>query len=237
MSYTAIIVEPRKHKALEFVLTNVCECLTPNWKIVLFHGTTNVEYVTLIVDRLNTLFDNRIKLVNLNINNLNQIEYSKLFATKSIIYENIQTEMFLVFQTDSMIFKKNAHLIYDFLEYDYVGAPWLVTNYIPTKNCDFIGNGGFSLRNKNKMLEIIEKIDWHQIEFPYNFEDLYFSTNYNTISVKKPDYKKALTFCVDEVFSETTFACHRVWCHTHFNLFTQIYPECETLYKLQESEV
>jgi hypothetical protein len=237
MSYTAIIVEPRKHKALEFVLTNVCECLTRNWKIVLFHGTTNVEYVTLIVDRLNSVFDNRIQLVNLNINNLNQIEYSKLFATKSIIYETIQTEMFLVFQTDSMILKDNVHLIYDFLEYDYVGAPWLVTNYTPTKNCDFIGNGGFSLRNKNKMLEIIEKIDWHQVEFPYNLEDLYFSTNYDRIAVKKPDYKKALTFCVDEVFSEITFACHRAWCHTHFNLFRQIYPECETLYKLQESEV
>jgi hypothetical protein len=87
------------------------------------------------------------------------------------------------------------------------------------------------------MLEIIEKIDWHHVEFPYNLEDLYFSTNYDTIAVKKPDYKKALTFCVDEVFSEITFACHRAWCHIHFNLFRQIYPECETLYKLQESEV
>jgi hypothetical protein len=145
--------------------------------------------------------------------------------------------MFLVFQTDSMMFKRHAHLMDSFLEYDYVGAPWSVTEYPPTMNCNFIGNGGFSLRRKSKMLEIIEKIDWHQMEFPYNLEDLYFSTNYNTISVKKPDYKKALTFCVDEVFSEKTFACHRAWCHTHFNLFTQIYPECETLYKLQESEV
>jgi hypothetical protein len=75
--------------------------LSTNWKIVLFHGTTNIEYVTLIVDRLNSVFDNRIQLVNLNINNLNQIEYSELFVTKSIIYETIQTEIFLVFQTDS----------------------------------------------------------------------------------------------------------------------------------------
>ena len=152
--YTAIIIEPRKHKALEFVLNNVCECLSNEWKIVLFHGIKNIDYSTKICQKLNILYENRISLVNLNIDNLDSIEYSKFLTTKSIIYDNIETDVFLVFQTDSIIFKQNKDLIYSFLEYDYVGSPWLITNYIPTKECDFIGNGGFSLRNKKKMLEI-----------------------------------------------------------------------------------
>jgi hypothetical protein len=235
--YTAIIIEPRKHKAIEFVLNNVCDCLSDEWKIVFFHGTDNVEYVSNITEKLNILFKNRISLVNLNIDNLDSIEYSRLFATKSIIYDFIDTDIFLVFQTDSMIFKQNAHLINDFLEYDYVGAPWLITNYYPTLRANFIGNGGFSLRNKNKMFEIIEKIDWDKLtELTDKLDDLYFSKTYDGITVKKPDYNKACQFCVDEVFYHYTFACHKPWFPKHFLEFKKIYPESEILYSLQEVE-
>ena len=47
--------------------------------------------------------------------------------------------------------KKNKDIINDFLEYDYVGAPWIITAYTFTKNCSYIGNGGFSLRRKSKI--------------------------------------------------------------------------------------
>ena len=235
--YTAIIIEPRKHKAIEFVLNNVCDSLSNDWGIILFHGIKNSEYSTKISQKLNILYENRISLVNLNIDNLDSIEYSKLFTTKSMIYDYINTDMFLVFQTDSMIFKQNAELIYDFFDYDYVGAPWIVTNYYPTSQCDFIGNGGFSLRNKTKMLEIIQKINWNNLTlFTDKLEDLYFSRKYNDIVVKKPQYNKATTFCVDEVFSQFTFACHRVWVHNHYHLFKQYYPEVEILQNLQGVE-
>lgn len=227
--YTAIIIEPRKHKALEFVLNNVCECLTNNWNIVLFHGINNIEYITQIVEKLNKIYENRIQYINLNIDNLDLIEYSRLLCSKSIIYDNIKTDTFLVFQTNSMIIKKNSELINFFLEYDYIGSPWLITNYIPTKECDFIGNGGFSLRKKSKMFEIIEKIEWNN-----TYEDLYFSTNYKNIKVNKPEYTKACTFCVDEVFSELTFSCHKPWIHNHYDSFKHIYPEVEILRNLQD---
>lgn len=229
MEKYAIIIEPRKHKAIEFVLTNVCNCLSDEWKIIFFHGKNNIEYVTQIVEKLNNSFNNKIQLVNLNIENLDLIEYSKLFCTKSVIYDYILSEIFLVFQTDSIILEKNKHLINDYLEYDYVGSPWLITGYIPTRNCNFIGNGGFSLRNKKKMLEIIEKIEWNNI-----YEDLYFSTNYDNIIVKKPDYNKAVQFSVDEVYSEIAFGCHKPWVHDHYKYFKDIYPEVEILQSLQD---
>jgi hypothetical protein len=232
--YTAIIIEPRKHKALEFVLDNVCNCLSKDWKIILFHGFNNTEYVTKIVEKLNSIFENKIGLVNLNLDNLDSFQYSKLLATRSIIYEHINTDVFLVFQTDSMIFKNNADLINDFLEYDYVGSPWAITNYYATFECNFIGNGGFSLRNKCKMLEIIEKVDWNsKTQITDKLEDLFFAKAYEGITVKKPEYYKACTFCVDEVFSELTFACHKPWVHRHFESFKKIYPEVETLLNLQ----
>jgi hypothetical protein len=236
--YNAVIVEPRKHKAIEFVINNVCECLSMEWNIIFFHGSNNEDYVKNIIYK-NDLFKDRVKLVNLNIDNLDIIEYSKLFATKSIIYDHISSDIFLVFQTDSIIFKKNKDIINDFLEYDYVGAPWIITAYTFTKNCSYIGNGGFSLRRKSKMLEIIDKVEWNKAntfcDKYYNniYEDLYFSTNYDNIIVNKPEYNKALTFCVDEAYNEVTFACHKPWVHSHYQTFKTIYPEIEILKELQ----
>ena len=247
--YTAIIVEPRKHKALEFVLNNICDCLTDEWRIILFHGKNNHEFANEIVSQLNNiLYKNRITLVNLYVDNLNQqtYTYSQLLANRNTIYEHIETDIFLVFQTDSIMLKKNAHLIYEYLQYDYVGSPWIICNYEPTKNCNFIGNGGFSLRNKKKMLEIIEKI-------PYNNEpeDLYFSTNYNNIVINKPSYEKALEFCVGEATTlnnlETILAVHQFWPwnykinindninHIH-DVIIEKYPECGVLLSLQDTE-
>lgn len=229
--YTAFTVETRKNKALEFVLDNICDNLSDDWKIILFHGINNTEYVEKIVTKLNTKYKNRIYLINLHIDLLDLVTYSKLLATKSIIYDYIETDIFLIFQCDSMILKKYAHLINEYLSYDYVGSPWLITHYIPTYNCNFIGNGGFSLRRKSKMLEIIEKIVWNN-----DYEDLYFSTNYQGIQVNKPSYEKSKMFCVDEVFSDIAFACHKPWVHRHFELFKHIFPESEELYNLQYIE-
>lgn len=235
--YTAIIIEPRKHKALYFVLHNVLDCLSEEWNIVFFHGNLNKEYSIPIVDELNGLYHDRIHMVDLEIDDLTINTYSELLATKSVIYNYIDTEYFLVFQTDSMIFKKHIYLLDHFISsnYDYVGSPWLKTNYEITKNCDYIGNGGFSLRKTSKMLEIIDKIPWNQ---PY--EDLYFATKYDSIDVKKPSYEIALQFCFDEAFHTTAFACHKPWFRDHtpvsYSRVREVYPECDILKNLQGVE-
>jgi len=176
--YTAIIVETRKHKALEFTLNNMVECLSDKWKIVLFHGTNNAEYALNIANKLNKLFDNRIHIVKLDSDNLNQKTYSKLLATKSVIYNYIDTEYFLVFQTDSVMIQTNIFLDKN---YDYVGAPWLICGYEPTRQRDFIGNGGFSLRKTATMLRIIENNQWDENKEWH--EDLFLQRN---MKVSKP---------------------------------------------------
>jgi hypothetical protein len=235
---TAIIVEPRKHKALEFVLNNVCSCLE-DVRIVLFHGTQNKEYSEAIVERLNPLHSNCITLVQLDVEDLNQVEYSRLFATKSVLYDWIHTEHFLVFQTDSMLFKIEIPILFEsFLAYDYVGAPWLQTMYVPTKECGYIGNGGFSLRRTSKMLELIEAKEWtSKTDLIDQLEDLFFCRPVPGIQVNKPSYEIAKLFCVDEVFSPIAMSCHKPWFHAHYEQFKVLYPEVELLRALQGVEV
>lgn len=228
---SAVIVEPRKHKALAFVLRNVLECL--ECPVLLFHGTQNLEFIQQILE---TLPPNRITLVNLGVNNLNQKTYSELLATESILYKHIHTEYFLVFQTDSMIFKQNVPLLYECITkgYEYVGAPWKQTMYPPTRERGYVGNGGLSLRKTEAMRKIIAARNWVDVKdtlFEWA-EDLFFTKPYAECPLKKPTFEEAKKFCVEEVFSEWTFGCHKPWFHDHYTRFKELYPEVETLRQL-----
>ena len=195
--YTALIVEPRKHKALHFVLNNFLSNLSDDWSIIIFHGNTNTEYVTNIVENLKEKHTKKITLINLHIDNYNSYTYSFLFMSESF-YQYIPTETFLVFQTDSMIIKENKHLINLFLEYDYVGAPWISKQ---------VGNGGLSLRKKSKMLEIIRSKG-----HIHTHEDVYFSLNIHpNISFNVPTFSEAKQFSVETVFYDSPFGIHRCW--------------------------
>ena len=121
--YTAIIVEPREHKALSFVLNNFLENLSDEWGIVMCHGNKNIDFVHNIINNDLPQYRNRITLVNLHVDNLGTDDYNKLMMSEKF-HEYIPTEIFIVFQTDSIICREYKDYIHKFLEYDYVGAPW-----------------------------------------------------------------------------------------------------------------
>jgi len=222
--YTAIIVEPRKHKALSFVLQNFLKNL-PEWSFILFHGNNNLDYIN---DILNEMEDrSRITLIDLQVDNLTIRQYNDLFKSKRF-YDHIPTETFLVFQTDTMIFDKHRHLIYDFLQYDYVGAPWKKT-FKFAEQCNYVGNGGLSLRKKSKMLSIL-----HTDIRKNENEDIFFSRNHE--GVTKPDYEIAKKFSIETVFSDITFGCHAPWKWLDTHLLYSVYPEVKQLVELQYVE-
>ena len=88
--HTAIIIEPRKHAALEFVLKNMLTCLPNTWKLVFFHGSLNKTFAEELFNSLEECQKNRLQLVDLQIENLNQKTYSQFLATRTIIYDYIQ---------------------------------------------------------------------------------------------------------------------------------------------------
>ena len=208
MSYTAVIVEPRCHPALELVLLNFNKNLDDNWIFLIYHGNNNEQFIKDIIQNNDTFSTRNIQLVTLNVDNLSVSDYNKLFFT-DFFYENINTEMFLIFQTDTLISDVYNKNIYDFMEYDYVGAPW---------KCGFVGNGGFSLRRKSKMIEM-KNIG----EFCFdngNGEDLFFSHAIPLCEDKKldldfelnkPSFNKAQEFSVELCFFDKSVGFHKPW--------------------------
>jgi hypothetical protein len=219
--YTAVIVEPREHKAFEFVMDNFLQNLSNEWNFIIFHGNKNKDFIQNILNNKFSNNINRIKMINLNVDNLTINDYNKLLVSK-VFYEKIPTEIFLIFQTDSMICEKNKSLINKYLKYDYVGAPWAHENMI-------VGNGGLSLRRKSKMFEIIE-------ECPYEEnlnEDLYFSKKCIHLNNNVPNSNEAKHFSVETVYDESSFGVHKPWLFIQDELSSKI-RQCKGLDTLIE---
>ena len=219
-SYTAIIVEPRKHKALEYVLNNFLENLDDKWNIILFHGNLNEDYSKDIIYK--NKHKNRIKLINLKVDNLTISDYSNLFYSKDF-YNYIPTEIFLVFQTDTIICSQYKDYIYKFIEYDYVGAPWKDGR---------VGNGGLSLRKKSKMLEILNKCSLTDI-VPEDrmYEDKFFSISCNKVTNYKPTFEKAKEFSIETVLNDKSFGLHKAYAYQDIDIICKWCPE---IIKLKE---
>lgn len=223
-TYTAVIVEPRKHPAMEFVLNNFLENLSKSWNFIIFHGTDNKEWLEDILNRQFVSEKSRISLVNLNVANITWHEYNRFISSAEFL-EKIPTEHFLIFQTDTMICSKEKDLIYTFMKYDYVGAPWPESGL---KESFEVGNGGLSLRKKSKMLQIIKNI-------PYPFqcpEDLYYCGVNHNIPIYKPTWSEAKLFSIESIYSPRTFGIHKAWAHIDPSMLENQFPGIYELMRL-----
>lgn len=105
-------------------------------------------------------------------------EYSK-FCIKDL-HKYVDTEFVLLVQHDGFILNPDK---WDdaFLDYDYIGSPWLIADWSVAKfdipktllGKLIVGNGGFSLRSK-RLLETTSQLACKGVFKRYNPEDIAF---------------------------------------------------------------
>lgn len=124
--------------------------------------------------------------------NLLLTDHGSEFWNNFIHYDRV-----LIFQSDSGLLKSG---IEDFLEYDYIGAPY---PYFP-----FVGNGGLSLRNPKTMLHICTNYPWNRD----CGEDLYFTKIMANNNIGKlAPIEIAKKFSVESEFELNTLGYHKPW--------------------------
>ncbi len=228
---TAVIVEPRKHAALEFVIRNVVAKV--NCPICVYHGSSNKEFVLEILKHLPA---NKITLHDMKVSNLTRDQYSRLLVSKRF-WESLEGRSVLVFQTDSM-FLKSPRDIKRYLRYDYIGAPWT-----HSKHRLKVGNGGFSLRNRRSMMWLIDKY-WKspglvQLKWHKKAEDVFFALMVNRFKwrFRVPSAHTASTFSVESKFTLGSLAIHKAWKHLskkRMSVLISKTPELATLVSLNK---
>jgi len=229
--YTAVIIEPRAHPAWKLVLNNFLTNLDERWDFFIACGTMNKKF---LIDLIETNFKDhkhRITIHQLNIGNFTIKDYSN-FMCNPLIYELIPTETFLIFQLDTLISAKYKDTIYDFIKYDYVGAPW--RGGVLVRNNDnmpvLVGNGGLSLRKKSVMLSVI-KNDIRNFRYENDiYEDVFFSKNI----INKPTVQEAKKFSVETLFSEKAFGIHACYRWITIEQIKEISEYVPEIYELME---
>jgi hypothetical protein len=189
----AVIVEPREDELLDLVINNFMYFLQEDWSLYIFHGNKNDKFVKNITKNMGEVY-----LINLNVNNLTTNEYSSLLTSENF-YKLIHCNNILIFQMDTLLRKPISK---EFMEYDYVGAPWTWEHKGWWRGK--VGNGGLSFRKKDKMLKIIQT-------YKYNGgnEDGYFSNNSYNLKYNLPDFETASAFSVETVFHPDPIGLHR----------------------------
>lgn len=142
-----VLIEFRKYPHIEFLLRNTIFKLSSEWNHTVVCGIENYELVNNICKSISS----KIKIIKLEISKITPSEYSQLLLTREF-WDNFEGEKLLIYQEDTLLFHGD---IDKFLEYDYVGAPWPLSQ---DDNLHGVGNGGFSLRSKSKMIECINTV-------------------------------------------------------------------------------
>ena len=124
------------------------DCCDPGQALrALKYSSRNIRFANVMLFTSHQIECSGIEVVGIEpIQNLE--EYSRFCIEK--LFGHIQSEYLLIIHSDGFVI--NPHLWREeFLEYDYIGAPWPPDAPWCTKNR--VGNGGFSLRSR-KFMEI-----------------------------------------------------------------------------------
>jgi len=142
-----VLIEFRPMPHLEFLLRNTV-IKFPHWSHTVVCGNANYSFIKSMCDTISQY----ITIIHLDIDNLFPSDYSKLLMTAAF-WLNFKGEKILLYQEDTALFHNR---IDEFMNYDYIGASWPKEQ---NDNSQGVGNGGFSLRTKAKMIECIEKVN------------------------------------------------------------------------------
>jgi hypothetical protein len=138
----------------------------------------------------------------------NRETISQMF-TDIKLYRDILSpaEHLLVFQPDSIFCANAPTTLNDFLEYDWIGAPW-------SKTAQYGGNGGLSLRKVSKIIEVLKRE--HRKIRDGALEDLWISDRLRRLEgAKMANATISKTFSVESVWDDAPLGYHVGWLGVH----------------------
>jgi hypothetical protein len=198
--YIAVLVEFRSTPLLVTVVLNILHNIPADWPIQIFHGKNNSNFLqnsTLSIH----IKTNRIILHQLDTMIGSPGEYTNSLLTNILFWHLVKGEKVLFFQLDSMFCSNSSHKIKDFLKYDYIGAPWHSRFKLPASG----GNGGFSLRSRRKLIELLSLRSYDRSYA----EDTWFSKYLYLVNADIAPVNIAMTFSVETIFYARPMAIHK----------------------------
>lgn len=199
------LIEFRRLKWLRHIVNQIANVYGgTDVSLYVIHGRQNRELFRDIVKEYRN-----VELVEYPYDNIDRDRYADICCEASF-YKLFRTEFVLKMEWDSYIRKRVPEV---FFEYAYVGAPWqgypndyLGKNIFKRLGNKLVGNGGFSLRNVSRMIEVCEQ----NPNRPHNIGEDVFITNHLRDD-EVPDAKCASEFGVEFIYNPDPVGLHHVW--------------------------
>lgn len=192
------LIEFRILPEIEYVINSILKVYDPSEiGLTLVFGNINKDYIYSItknMKNINYIYYNQFDNVTIR-------QYNKILKWNNFYKNFINFEFVLIIQTDALIIRKIDDIYFN---YDYIGAPW--SNIEDSHG----GNGGFSLRKVEKMLETTtNNIKLSKISGLEPNEDLFFSfqENYNYCNNRKLHQE----FSVETEYNENSIGIHKIY--------------------------
>lgn len=150
-SKVALLIENRPMPILAPLMLHFMSVLPPDWRFRFMGSPESVEFVNQSVAIREQVNLGKLDLTYIpaNMSTAGQEMISR-FLTNLWMYETVlqPAEWLLVYQTDSILCANSRLTLNDFLEYDWIGAPW-------KPDGRWGGNGGLSLRRVSTMIDVL----------------------------------------------------------------------------------
>lgn len=198
--YIALIVEDRAIEQVIHSILNVLPHIPVEWKVQMIVPFEHWSFYN--SSSLSSLISmGRIFMTPLHFPRVDFTgsEFINLLLTSASFWHEVQGEKILYFQIDSVICSNSSYKLSDFLEYDFIGAPW------PDGGCC---NGGFSLRSRRKMLEVYERVD-SRYRLHQTNEDVWLYWNLPRVNGRIAPNSVAKKFSVESIYHPRPFAVHK----------------------------
>ncbi|KAL8947851.1 MAG: hypothetical protein Q9222_005909 [Ikaeria aurantiellina] len=206
----ATIVESRPLANLVPIVLAFSAVLGPRWPIRIFHTSENAAllYRSLYIQRMIDHGQLDLQLLPPNVNFTTHEPVSAFFVTPWLWERLAPATHIFMFQADSMLCANSQYKVEDFLEYDFIGAPF-------TTGEGFNYNGGLSIRNREKMLDIAQRYTREPMS---RYEDTWFVERLRQLPLKPngepganlPSMDVASQFSVETIWKDRPFGFHQI---------------------------
>ncbi|EGY19335.1 hypothetical protein VD0002_g4875 [Verticillium dahliae] len=149
----ALLIENRPNPILAPLMLHFMAVVPPDWRFRFMGSEESVAHINQSMAIREHVNSGKLDLTFIpsNMSTAGQEMISR-FLTNLWLYETVlhPAEWLLVFQTDSMLCANSRHNINDFLEFDWIGAPW-------NPSSRWGGNGGLSLRRVSAIIDVLRE--------------------------------------------------------------------------------
>ncbi|KAG4028011.1 hypothetical protein MFRU_025g00770 [Monilinia fructicola] len=205
----AFMVETRPLPHLPLQLSHMASIVPPEWTFKFMGSNTSINYLLGFHHLQNLVASKKLTFIHLpsrwDVSSRESI--SQMFTDPELYKSLSPAEHLLVFQPDSILCTKAPTTLNDFIQYDYIGAPW-------SAQSTYGGNGGLSLRRVSSILKVLEKE--RRKPGDGQLEDLWFSNTLNKLEgTRMANAKVSKSFSVESIWDEAPLGYHIGWLGVH----------------------